>query len=76
MDQKVASTALTTFGELMECLDVVPGRSQMPQGTSQPGKSRMKLGSGMPGLAPATELDSSPMLNAKPIEPVCIYPNI
>ena len=27
-------------------------------------------------FAPATKVDSSPMLNAKPIEPACIYPCI
>jgi hypothetical protein len=36
-DHTVAAPALTTFGELMESLNIVLGRSQMPQGTSQPG---------------------------------------
>jgi hypothetical protein len=35
----------TTFGELMESLDIVPGISQMPQGTSRPGSSDISLGS-------------------------------
>jgi len=34
----------TTFGELMERLDIVPGISQMPQGTSRPGSSHIRLG--------------------------------
>jgi hypothetical protein len=34
----------TTFGELMESLDNVPGLSQRPQGTSRPGNSRIRLG--------------------------------
>jgi hypothetical protein len=29
--QNVAAPALTTIGELMKCLDIVPGRLQMPQ---------------------------------------------
>jgi hypothetical protein len=77
----VAAPALTTFGELMECLDIVPRRSQILQGTSRPGSTHMRVGSGMPqsdtcipGLGPTTEVDSSPMVNAKPIEPVSIYP--
>jgi hypothetical protein len=80
-DQNDAAPALTTFGELMECPDIVPRRFQMPQGTSGPRSSYMRLGSGKPqsdtciaGLALAMELDSSPMLNPKPIEPVSIYP--
>jgi len=44
------ATALppTTFGQLMVCLHIVPGISQMPQGTSQPGKSWIRLGSVKP----------------------------
>jgi len=82
-DQNVAAPALTTSGEHMECLDIVPGRSQMPQGTCQQTRSHMMLGSGkpqsdacIPGRAPATKLDSSPMQNVNPIEPVSIYPCI
>jgi len=63
-DQDFAAPALTTFGEVLEYLDIVPRRSQMPQGTSQPGSSHMRLGSGkpqsdagIPGLATATELN-------------------
>jgi hypothetical protein len=33
----------TTFGELMERLGIVPGISQMLQGTSQPGSSHIRL---------------------------------
>jgi hypothetical protein len=33
----------TTFGERMESLDIVPGISQMPQGTSRPGSSHIML---------------------------------
>jgi len=69
-----------TFGELMERLDIVPGISQMPQGTSQPGSSHIRLGSVKPqsnttisGLEPAAEPDTLPLLNAKPVEPVSFY---
>jgi hypothetical protein len=63
-DHDVAAPALTTFGELMESLDILPGRSQMRHVTSRPGSSHMRLGAGkpksdtsIPGLAPATEVD-------------------
>jgi hypothetical protein len=63
-DHDVAAPALTTFGELMDSLDIVPRRSQMPQGTSRPGSSHLRLGSwkrkwdtSTPGLALATEVD-------------------
>jgi len=73
----------TTFGELMERLDIVPGISQMPQGTSRPGSGHIWLGSVKPqsntsisGLQPAVEPDMSPLLKAKPVEPVSFYPCI
>jgi len=75
MADDAAVPAPTTFGELMECLDIVPGISRMPQGTSRPGSSAMRLDCGKPqlatwiaGLAPATELHLSPMWKAKPVE--------
>jgi len=71
---------LTTFGELMEILDIVPGISQRPQGTSQPGSSHIwldwvKLQSKSSILRgePAAEPDSSTLLIAKPVEPVSFY---
>jgi len=74
---------LTTFGELMEGLDIVPGISQRPQGTSRPGSSHIRLGSvkpqsksSIPSGEPAAEPDSSTLLNAKPVEPVSFYPCI
>jgi len=67
----------TTFAELIECLDIVPGRSQ---GTSWPGSSHIRLGSvkpqsksSIPSGEPAAEPDSSPLLKAKPVEPVSFY---
>jgi hypothetical protein len=72
-----------TFGELMESLDIVPGISQRPQGTSQPGSSHVRLDSVkpqakscIPGDEPAAQPDSSMLLKAKPIEPVSFYPCI
>jgi len=72
-----------TFGELMESLDIVPGITQGPQGTSRPGSSHIRLGSVkpqskslLPGGEPAAEPDSSMLLKAKPIEPVSFYPCI
>jgi hypothetical protein len=69
-----------TFGELMESLDIVPGISQRPQETSRPGNSHIRLGtvkpqskSCIPGGEPAAEPDSSPLLKAKPVEPVRFY---
>ena len=32
-DDNAVAPALRTFGELMECLDIVPGILQMPQWT-------------------------------------------
>jgi len=70
----------TTFAELMESLDIVPGISE---GTSRPGSSHIRLGSvkpqsksSIPSGEPAAEPDSSPLLKAKPVEPVSFYPCI
>ena len=67
----------------MEKLDIVPGISQMPQGTSRPGSSHIRLGSVKPqsnttisGLEPATEPDTLRLLKVKPVEPVSFYPCI
>jgi len=75
--------APTTFGELMECLEIVPRISQMPQWTSRPGSSnirpesmKLQLKRSISGLEPAAEHDTSPLLKAKPDEPVSLYPCI
>jgi len=82
-DNDAVAPAPPTFGDLMECVDIVPGISQMPLATSRPGSSHMRLGTGKPqsntsryGLAPATEPDSSLIQNAKPVELVTLYPCI
>jgi len=80
-DDDASAPPPTTLGELMERLDIVPGISQMPQGTSRPGSSHIRLGSvklqsntTISGLEPATEPDTLPLLKAKPVETVSYYP--
>jgi hypothetical protein len=70
----------TPFAELMKSLDIVHGISE---GTSPPGCSHIRLGSvklqsksRIPRVEPAAEPDSSPLLNANPVEPVCFYPRV
>jgi len=43
MDDDVAAPPPTTFGELMESHDNVPGISQMPQWTAPPGSITNRL---------------------------------
>jgi len=71
---------LTTSGELIETLDIVPGILQMPQGTSQPGSSHMRLRSGklqMPerisSLPPGVVSDSLQLQYTTQVEPVRFY---
>jgi len=73
----------TTFAELMESLDIVPGKSHRPQGTSRTGSSHVRLGpvkaqsiSSIPSGEPAAEPNSSTLLNANAVEPVSFYPCI
>jgi len=47
-DVEGAAPAVTPFGVLMECLDIVCTLSQLPQGTSGEGSSDMRLGSRKP----------------------------
>ena len=82
-DNDATAPAPTTFGELMECSDIVHRISQMPQGTSRPGSSHMRVGSGkpqwnmnIPCLVPSTELDSTPIQYATPVELVSFDPCI
>ena len=71
----------TTFGGLMECIDIVPRISQMPQWTSRPGSSHIRLRSvkphsqsSIPSGVPSAELDSSMLLKAKRVEAVRFHP--
>jgi len=43
-DTTAATPSPTTFGKLMQVLDIVPRQSQMPQVTSRQGSSQMRLG--------------------------------
>jgi len=79
-DDEASAPPPITFGESMERLDIVPGISQVQQGTSRPGSSCIRLGSvklqshtSISGLEPAAEPDTSPLLKAKPVEPVSFY---
>jgi len=49
-DDVIAAPACSTSGQLMESLDIVPGRSRLLQGTSRPGSSHIRLCSGKPQL--------------------------
>jgi len=80
-DDDASAPPPTTFGELMERLDIVPGISQMAEGTSRPGSSHIRLGWVTPqsnttisSLVPAAEPDTLPLLKAKPVEPLSFYP--
>jgi len=76
----------TTWDEQMECVEIAPGISLRPRGTSRPGTSHIRLGSvkpqsrlSIPSGEPAAEPNWSKLLKAKPVEPVpsvepvCIY---
>jgi len=76
----VTAPALTTFGERLECLDIVPGISQMPHWTSRPSSSLIRCGSGklrlntsIPVLAPAAKPDSALIQNVKPVQLISFY---
>jgi len=82
-DSTAATTSPTTFGELMEDLDIFPGQAQMPQVTSWQGTSQMRLGSEKPqannhiALPMAAAVpDSSPIEIAKLVQPISFYPCI
>jgi len=84
-DDVAAAPAPTTFGEHMECLDIVPGISRMPPGTSQLLSSHLRLMSGKPQSnkdihchPPDAEPNLSLVEKVKPVEPIsnhmCILP--
>jgi len=80
-DDDAATPIPTTIGELLQCLDIVPGIAQMPPGTSRPGSGHIKLGSAKPqsntsisGLEPTADHDTSPLPMAKPVQQVNFYP--
>jgi hypothetical protein len=64
----------------METLDITPGKSQMPQGTSRPGSNHMTLGSRKPhshkrivSLPLDVVPDSSQSTKAMTVEHVSLY---
>jgi len=76
-DHVAAAHPPTTFGELLQTLDTVPGISRMLQCTSRPGSSYMGVCTGKPksperisSLLPGTESDSSLITYATPVQPV------
>jgi len=82
-DMTAATPSPTTFGELMQVLDIVPGQSHMMPVTSQQGCRQMRVGSDKPeadnhllSLMPDTMPDSSQMENVKPVQPARFSPGI
>jgi hypothetical protein len=72
--------ALMTFGELVECLVIVPRISRMPLGTSRQGSCHIMLcwvkwqsNMRISDFEPTAEPDTSPGLNAMLDEPGSIY---
>jgi len=83
IDMTAESASPTTAGEHMQTLDIIQGQLEMPAVTSQPGSSQMRLGSEkphsnkfIPVLLPDASTDSTPMQDAKLVEPVSFYPCI
>jgi len=80
-DDDAAAPAQTTYGEVMECIDIVPRISQMLQGTSRPGSGHIGLRSWKPqsnmslsSPAPTAKLDSSISQNVQPVDFVSFHP--
>jgi len=83
IDTTAASASPTTAGEHMQSLDIVRGQLVMPAVTSQPVSSQIRLGSEkpqsikiIPVLAPDAATNSTPIQDAKPVEPVNFYPSM
>jgi len=82
-DDDTALPSLTTVGELLECLDIVPRKFQMLQGTTRPGSCHIRLGSAdpqsntsTPRLVLSAQHNSSPFLIVNLVEPLSFYPCI
>jgi len=81
-DTTAATASPTTFGELLQLLDIVHRHSQMPQVTSRQGGSQLRLGSEEPPadnhivyLIPDTVPSLSQGEIVTPIQPMSIYPS-
>jgi len=77
-DTTAATPSPTTFGELMQDLDIVPRQSHMPPVISRPGSSQMQLGlrkcqagNHMVSLTRDAVSDLSQMEIAKPVQHIC-----
>jgi len=82
-DKTTATPLPTTFGELMQTLNIVPAQLQMPQRTSPPGSSHMRLGSekspshtNIAYLLPDAVANSLTIENVKAVEQVNFDPRI
>jgi len=82
-DDNLTSPQVTSWGEIIECTEIVPEISQMLRGTSRPGSSFIWVGSvnlqmktSIHCPAPVAEPQLSPLLDAKPFETVSFYPCI
>jgi hypothetical protein len=80
-DSTAATPSPTTFEELMQALDILPGQSQMPLVTSRQGTSQMTLGLEKPHAdkhiippMPTVVPDWSLIVIAKAVQPVSFYP--
>jgi hypothetical protein len=79
-DSTVATPSLTTFGELLQVVDNIPGQSQIAQVTSGQDTSQMRVGlekpqednNTVPQMAAAVP-DPSPIVIAKPVQPTSFY---
>jgi len=83
IDTTAATPSPTTFGEHIQTYNIVRRLSQMPAVTSGPGGGQLRLGSEkpqlnkfIPVLSPDAASDSTPIQDAKSVEPVRIYPCI
>jgi hypothetical protein len=75
-----ATPSPTTFGELKQALEIVPGQSQMPQLMSRQASSQMRLGAENPQAhshtvppMPAAVPHWSHIEIGKPVQPVSVY---
>ena len=82
-DTTAATPSPTTFGELMQGVDILPRQSEIPQVTSRQGSSQMRMGSErhhadnhIVSLMPEALPDSSQMQIMMPVQPVNLYPSI
>jgi len=80
-EMTAARLSPTTFGELMQALNIIPGQPPMPPVISRQGSHQMRLGLEKPqaddhivSLMPKAVPDLSQMEIGKPVQPVSIYP--